>query len=46
MIEMRKDNETIAKDDQLIARQTTMTAKFLLPKVRRCTYTYDVYICI
>ncbi|XP_035725466.1 uncharacterized protein LOC118443095 isoform X1 [Vespa mandarinia] len=37
MIEMKKNNEAIATDDQLVARRTTMTAKFLLPKVNSNT---------
>nr|XP_050847842.1 uncharacterized protein LOC127062913 [Vespula vulgaris] len=33
MVEIKKDNEAIATDDQSVARRTMMAAKFLLPKV-------------
>ncbi|XP_015184621.1 PREDICTED: uncharacterized protein LOC107070699 [Polistes dominula] len=33
MIEMKKDNEIITTDDQLIARRSTISNKFLLPNV-------------
>lgn len=43
MVEIKKDNEAIATDDQSVARRTMMAAKFLLPKVRQFKY---IYACV